>query len=170
MAAALAAHYDEEYTACRPQSRKEFISMAEKDNLQFAKQAIAAVNAHDIDRYLQLIDSSYVAESETLPAPIHGHEGARQFLTMMFQAFPDFHLEVEEIIASGDHVVTRVVASGTHKGTFAGVPATNKKATWHACNVVRLKNGKTISSRIYADNVSLMRQLGVLPVPKAAAG
>jgi steroid delta-isomerase-like uncharacterized protein len=144
--------------------------MAEKDNLQFAKQAIAAINAHDINEYLQLIDDSYVAESETLPAAIHGHEGARQFLTMMFQAFPDFHLEIEELIASGDHVVSRVVVSGTHKGTFAGVPATNKKATWHACNVVRLKNGKAISSRIYADNVSLMRQFGVLPAPKAAAG
>jgi predicted ester cyclase len=60
--------------------------------------------------------------------------------------------------------------TGTHKGTFAGVPATNKKAHWQSCNVIEVKSGKAISSRVYADNVSLMRQLGVLPVPKAAAG
>ena len=57
--------------------------------------------------------------------------------------------------------------TGTHKSTFAGVPATNKKVHWHSCNVIEVKNGKAISHRIYADNVSLMRQLGVLPVPKA---
>ncbi len=91
-------------------------------------------------------------------------------MTTMFQAFPDIHIEIEELIGSGDHVVSRVRLTGTHKGTFAGVPATNKKATWHACNVVRIKDGKAISGRVYADNVSLMRQLGVLPVPKAAAG
>lgn len=144
--------------------------MAEKDNLQFANHAIAAINAHDINEYLQLIDDSYVGESETLPGPIHGREGARQTMTTMFQAFPDIHIEIEELIGSGDHVVSRVRLTGTHKGTFAGVPATNKKATWHACNVVRIKDGKAISGRVYADNVSLMRQLGVLPVPKAAAG
>jgi steroid delta-isomerase-like uncharacterized protein len=142
--------------------------MAEKDNLQHAKEAIAAINAHDINTYLKHIDESYVGESETVPGPIHGHAGVRQMLTTMFQAFPDFHLEVEEIIASGDHVVNRVVVSGTHKGDFAGIAPTNKKATWHACNVVEIRNGKAIRSRIYADNLSLMRQLGVLPMPKAS--
>jgi len=141
--------------------------MAEKENIQFAKEAIAAINAHDITSYLKYVDESYIGESETVPGPIHGHAGLRQMLTTMFQAFPDFHLEVEEIIASGNQVVNRVIVSGTHKGDFAGIAPTNKKAKWHACNVLELRNGKAIRSRIYADNVSLMRQLGALPMPKA---
>jgi steroid delta-isomerase-like uncharacterized protein len=88
-------------------------------------------------------------------------------MTTMFQTFPDLHIEIEQIIASGDHIVSRVTLTGTYKGTFAGVPATNKKVSWHSCNVVEVKNGKVIRSRIYADNLSLMRQLGVLPMPKA---
>jgi predicted ester cyclase len=91
-------------------------------------------------------------------------------MTTMFQAFPDLHIEAEQIIASGNYVISRGLLTGTHKGTFVGVPATNKKASWHSCNIIEIKNGKAVSSRIYADNVSLMRQLGVLPVPKAAAG
>jgi predicted ester cyclase len=87
-------------------------------------------------------------------------------LTMMFQAFPDAHLEIEELIASGDHVVSRVVVTGTHKGAFAGIAPMNKKVSWHSCNVVEVKNGKAIRSRIYADHVSLFRQLGVIPMPK----
>lgn len=141
--------------------------MAEKDNIRVATEAVAAINAHDINRYLEYVDESYVGESETFPGPIHGHAGLRQMLTTMFQAFPDLHLEVEEMIAGGNHVINRVIVSGTQKGDFAGVAPTNKKAKWHACNVVELRNGKAIRSRIYADNVSLLRQLGVLPVPKA---
>lgn len=140
--------------------------MAEKDNLQLAKEAMAAINAHDIESYLKYVDESYVGESETTGL-IHGREGARQMLTTMFQAFPDFHLEIEQLIASGDHVVTRVIVTGTHKGSFAGIAPTNKKVSWRSCNVLELRNGKAIRSRIYADNVSLFRQLGVLPVPKA---
>lgn len=143
--------------------------MAEKDNREFARKAIAAINEHNIDSYLQNVDDSYVGESETLPGPVHGREGARQSLQTMLQAFPDIHLEIEELISSGDHVISRVLLTGTHKGTFAGVAATHKKAKWHACNIVEVKNGKAVRSRIYADNVSLLRQLGVIAAPKATS-
>jgi len=140
--------------------------MTEKDNVQLANQALAALNAHDIEGYLKLIDEAYVGESETL-GTVHGRAGARQMLTTMFQAFPDLHIEAEEIIASGTHIISRAILTGTHKGTFAGVAPTNKKVSWHSCNIVEVKNGKAIRSRVYADNVTLLRQLGVLQVPKA---
>jgi len=143
--------------------------MTEKDNLQVAKEAVAALNAHDIERYLKQIDESYVGESETLGV-VQGREGARQMLTAMFQAFPDVHIELEQILASGDHVVSRAVVSGTHKGSFAGIAPTNKKVSWRSCNISELRNGKVTRSRLYADNVSLFRQLGVLPMTKAASG
>jgi hypothetical protein len=42
--------------------------MSEKDNLHLAEQAIAALNARDLDRYVKLIDNSYVGESELAPS------------------------------------------------------------------------------------------------------
>ena len=140
--------------------------MTEKDHVQLANQALAALNAHDIDGYLKLVDESFVGESETL-GTFHGRAGVRQMLTTMFQAFPDLHIQAEEIIATGNHIISRSILSGTHKGAFAGVPPTNKKVSWHSCNIVEVKDGKAIRNRIYADNVSLLRQLGVLQVPKA---
>jgi len=59
------------------------------------------------------------------------------------------------------HVVARLRLTGTHKGAFAGVAPTNKSISWQACNVVELRNGKAIRSRVYADNASMFRQLGV---------
>ena len=144
--------------------------MTEQDHVKLANAAVAAINAHDIDAYLKNLDDKFVGESEAF-GKVHGRDGARQMMTTLLQSFPDLHIEVEQTIATpGNNVVSRAVLTGTHKGTFAGVPATNKKASWHSCNIVEVKNGKVLSSRIYADNVSLMRQLGVLPVPKAAAG
>jgi len=54
-------------------------------------------------------------------------------------------------------------------GSFAGVPATNKKANWRAYNAAGMRNGKAIKSRVYADNISLLRQLGVLPGAQATS-
>ena len=86
-----------------------------------------------------------------------------------FKGIPDLHLDIEQIITSGDQVVVRTHATGTHKGTFLGIPATNKKIDVHGCNVIELRNGKAIRSRLYADNAKLLQQLGVLTLPKAMA-
>ena len=143
--------------------------MAEKDNIQLAEKQIAALNSRDLDQYLSRIDDSYVGESETAPGPIRGPEGVRKNLEMLFQAFPDLRLRAEQILASGDHVVVRLAITATHKGTFAGIAATNKPISFHACNVIELRNGKAISGRLYADNATLFQQLGVLLLPKAKA-
>ena len=141
---------------------------SEKENIQHAEQQIAALNAHDIDRYLQRIDESFVGESELPPSPVHGREGVRQALGITLTAFPDLRLEVEQLLASGDHVVARLRATATHKGNFRGIAPTNKNVSWRLCNVVEIRNGKAIRSRIYSDNASLLQQLGVLSLPKAA--
>ena len=143
--------------------------MAEKDNIQLAEKQIAALNARDLDQYMGRIDDSYVGESEIAPGPIRGRDGARKSLEMLFEAFPDLRLEVEQIIASGDHVVVRVRVTGTHKGNFAGIAPTNKSVSWRGCNVVELRNGKAIRGRLYADHANLFQQLGVLSLPKAKA-
>jgi steroid delta-isomerase-like uncharacterized protein len=143
--------------------------MADKDNIQFAEQAITAINARDIDRYLQRIDESYVGESEIAPGPIRGPQGVRQMMEMQLKAFPDLHIDIEQILASGDHVVVRARVTGTHKGNFAGIAPTNKSVSWRSCNVVEVRNGKAIRSRIYSDNATLFEQLGALSIPRAKA-
>lgn len=87
---------------------------------------------------------------------------------MLFAAFPDLRLEIEQMLASGDFVVTRYRVSGTHKGTYAGITATNKRVSIQGCGVAEIRNGKAVRNKVYADNVTLFQQLGVLSVPKAA--
>jgi steroid delta-isomerase-like uncharacterized protein len=143
--------------------------MAEKDNIELAKQQIAALNARDLDGYLSRIDESYVGHSETRPEPIRGVEGVRHYIQSLFISLPDLMIEAEQVIASGDTVVTRMRATGTHRGSYVGIAPTNKSIVIEACSVTEIKNGKTIHSRMYADNVKLLQQLGVLSLPRATA-
>jgi steroid delta-isomerase-like uncharacterized protein len=143
--------------------------MSEQENLRFAEEAFALLNAHDIDRYVQRLDNSYVSESELAPGPVQGRAAVRQYLETVFAAFPDLRLEVEQMLASGDFVTTRFRATGTHKGNYAGIAPTNKSASWGGCTVIEVRNGKAIRSRLYADNVSLLRQLGAISLPRPAA-
>jgi steroid delta-isomerase-like uncharacterized protein len=143
--------------------------MSEQENLRFAEEALAALNAHDIDRYLQQLDDSYVSESELAPGPVQGRAAVRQYLETIFGAFPDLRLEREQVLASGDFVVGRWRLTGTHKGNYAGIAPTNKSVSWRACSVVEVRNGKAVRSRLYADNVSLLQQLGAISLPRPAA-
>jgi predicted ester cyclase len=88
---------------------------------------------------------------------------------MLFGAFPDLGLETEQILASGNFVVVRLHATGTHKGNFAGIAPTKKSVAFHLCNVLEIRNGKGINGRLYGDNATLFQQLGALSLPKATA-
>jgi steroid delta-isomerase-like uncharacterized protein len=143
--------------------------MNEQESIQWAQRRGALLNAHDIDGYMQEFDESCVIEGELTPGGLHGPAAVRGQVEMLFTAFPDVRFEIEQVIASGDHVVVRVRVTGTHKGAFRGIAPTNKTVSWGVCTVNQIRDGKVIRSRGYADNASLFVQLGVLSMPRATA-
>ena len=90
--------------------------MSEKDNRQLIEEAFAMLNKHDLDAYVKLLDEGYVWEGDLFPEPLVGREAIRQALNTYFAAFPHLRWEKEQILTSGDHVVTRSRLIGTHKG------------------------------------------------------
>ena len=79
-------------------------------------QTCDARNAYDPEGYLECLDANYVIESDTVPRPIRGLEAAGSFLEMAVEAFPDLHFNIDQMIASGDAVVTRWTATSTASG------------------------------------------------------
>jgi predicted ester cyclase len=61
-------------------------------------------------------------------------------------AFPDVKVDLQQILAEGDLVVEQNKVSATHKGTFDGIKATNKKVYWTEIHIYRLENGKIIEN------------------------
>ena len=148
--------------------------MSEQDNLKIAKEAIAAINVHDPNRYVSYLDESHVWENEAFPSPIQGREGAKQILRMYLEAFPDLQFETEQIITSGDRVVHCWRMTGTHKAQYRGpgaleIPPTNKQLSLRGCTVSEIKNGRVVRSADYSDRLGVLQQLGVLATRKPAA-
>jgi predicted ester cyclase len=77
-------------------------------------------------------------------------------------AFAGMHLDVKEVITSGDKVVARFTNSGTHTGPFMGAEATGIHAEWLGIGVYTVRNGKIVSGWFGEDVLGMMLQLGVV--------
>ncbi len=135
--------------------------MPEKESLRLMRELIEAFNAHDLDRIAAMVDEDYVGESDTLAELVKGRAGYRSLLQMYYTAFPDAHYEIEQMLASGDYVVTRLRITGTHKGELWGSPPTNRRFDIHLCHVDQLKKGKVVHAWYYWDSATMRRQLGL---------
>jgi steroid delta-isomerase-like uncharacterized protein len=92
-----------------------------------------------------------------------GQKEFKQSLSELYDAFPDLHFTVDDIVVEGNEAVVRYTATGTHKGTFMGIPPTNKKVTVWEISIDRFVGGKIVESWARTDTLGLMQQLGVLP-------
>ena len=66
------------------------------------------------------------------------------------------------MVAEDEKVVSRFTWSGTHRGTFLGVPATGRSISVKGVVIDRIVEGKMVDSRILLDGLSMMQQLGAL--------
>jgi len=96
---------------------------------------------------------------------IQGREPYKQFVSMYLTAFPDMSMTIEDMIAEGDTVAERVTIRATHKGDFMGIPPTGKQGTVTAIYIVRFANGKGAEVWANGDDLGLLQQLGVIPMP-----
>jgi len=143
--------------------------MSEQDNLRIARQGWDAWNAHDPDSFVKLIADDFVSESDTLPTPLRGRDGARQSMQMYIKAFSDLHFDIEQMIASGEYVITRWHGTGTHKGELMGIPASGRRGEGiHGCNITEYRGGKIVREWVYWDVATLLRQIGAMPASTRA--
>jgi steroid delta-isomerase-like uncharacterized protein len=91
-----------------------------------------------------------------------GRDQYRDAVLASHQAFPDLVVEVLDQLAEGDKVATRWRATGTHRGPFAGIPATGRPVRITAIHLHRVADGKLTEHWEEIDLLRLMRQLGVL--------
>jgi predicted ester cyclase len=72
-------------------------------------------------------------------------------------------ITVEDLIGEEDKVVARLTATGTHTGKLGPIEPTGRKATWSGIRIFRMEAGKIAEHWAIWDDVSLGRQLGILP-------
>ena len=81
------------------------------------------------------------------------------------EAFPDLHLDVEELIVAGDTVVLRVSFRGTDTGGYVGREPTGRSVEEWAVTIMHFEDDKVVKEWIGADKLGLFIQLGVVVDP-----
>lgn len=92
-------------------------------------------------------------------------EGQKQRILGFRRAFPDIHLAIERMVGEGELVTFHLLMSGTHQGTFLGVPATGKQMKTIAIDIARFEDGKVVEQWGVTDLLAVMQQIGALPTP-----
>ncbi len=109
-----------------------------------------------------------IVDHSAVPGQAPGIEGVRSTVGMYLSGFPDLRVTVEQQIAEGDLVATRLSIRGTHSGMFMGIPATGKVANVTGVSVDRIVDGKIVESWQEIDALGMLTQLGVIPAPGGA--
>jgi len=98
---------------------------------------------------------------DALPA-LWAEESREEVLTtrdVLTAAFPDLHIEIDDLIAEDDQVVARLTFSGTHRGEFRGIAPTGRAITFSAIRIYRLAGGEITGSWAVQDALGLISQL-----------
>jgi steroid delta-isomerase-like uncharacterized protein len=125
------------------------------------------VNAGDIDRVDEFCTEDFV-EHEEFPGTGPGREGVKQFFRTVRGAFPDFRIDVEDVIVEGDKVAVRMRMSGTQEAEFMGVPATGKRIDVAGIDILRMVGDRAAEHWGVSDTMAMMQQLGALPAQTPA--
>jgi len=119
-------------------------------------------NQGKLDVLDELLAPTYINQTPSVPGPAPGPDGLRPIVAALRRAFPDLHYEIRDLIATEDSVVMRVIMTGTHRGDLFGLPATSRRVVVDQINIERIENGRIVEHWRVTDELSLMRQLGVV--------
>lgn len=132
------------------------------DHAATMRSTYERINAGNIAGFGELVADDFI-EHQGGPGFPATKDGTLEFFRAVRAAFPDWHMTVEDLIASGDKTVARVKVTGTHKGEFMGVPPNGTQVDVQIIDIMRFDSaGRVCEHWGVADMLSLMQQLGVV--------
>ena len=121
------------------------------------------LNAGDVDGFGDELADDFV-EHEEFPGFQPTKEGVKAFFHMYMAAFPDLRMNAEDVLSSGDKVVARTRATGTHQGELMGMPATGRAVDVQLVDIIRFgDDGLAVEHWGVFDTMTMMQQLGAVP-------
>ncbi len=142
------------------------VNTLSEQNKALARQFVEHMGAQNIEAAIALLGDAWVDHAVGPGIPL-GIEGAKAFFAIIWAAFPELQVTIEDMIAEGDKVVTCLRVAGVNRGPLLGMPATGKHATWSVTAIYRVVDGKLVEHWANCDDLGMMQQLGLIPPPKA---
>ena len=127
--------------------------MSEQENMALIRQGWAMINEGDWEAVEAVHSDDWVGSAPD----------GQELFTLAEVAFPDLRVTIEEMVASGDKVVSRFTLRGTHRGEFLGIAPTGKPVTTSGIVINRIVDGQIVADWEEYDRLGLMRQIGAIP-------
>lgn len=118
---------------------------------------------------LDLLDGIFaedvVVHDASAPGDIRGLAALKAVYEGSHEGFPDFRIDWDDVIVSGDTIVTRWTIEATHAGDLRGLPPTGRRVRFSGAAFDRVAEGRIVEEWVYFDLFDLLVQLGVAPAP-----
>jgi steroid delta-isomerase-like uncharacterized protein len=130
---------------------------------------LTAENAHEFDDAIGF----FARPRYELMATGEVYDGTSELGGLMQQnvtAFPDFRYDFDHMHHADDAIVVEGTFSGTHEGTWRGLPATGRRVEFPMLIVFPFEGEAMMGERIFFDLGTALRQLGVARDPNTTSG
>lgn len=118
--------------------------------------------ACDVDALAEVTAPDIVAHGAR-PGEPAGIEGIKRTMVWLARVFSDQRWEIHQVIGEGDTVVVYCTHHARHTGELMGIRPTNRVVAYDYVHIVKFRDGKAAEHWSVRDDMTLMRQLGVLP-------
>ena len=137
-----------------------------EENKALSRRFIEGYVQGDSDIVDELLAPDFVFYDPSSATGAVPAEDMKASIEWIHSAFPDAQVTIEDQVAQGGKVVTRLRAHATHTGDLMGIPPTGKRVTIQGISIWRIADGKIEECWFNYDALGLMRQLGVVPKPE----
>ena len=118
--------------------------------------------ACDVEALASVTDPDVVMRGRRPDEP-QGFEGVKRTMLWLATVFSDQRWEIADILGDGDLVAVHLTHHGRHTGDLMGMPPTGRTVAYPYVQFLRFRDGKVIEQWSVRDDMTLMRQLGVMP-------
>ena len=141
--------------------------MSLEQNKQVALDAFRVLETGDPVAADRIIASDFInREADDDPnrpdRGLRGPAGVIATSRWLSAAFSDLRFDHHEVVAEDERVVVAATMTGTHTGTFLGIPPTGKRFQQPQFHLFRMRAGQIVEHSALRDDLALLHQLGVL--------
>ena len=134
--------------------------MSSAENKTLVRCWFTEIDKGNLDVIDQLLHAEYIDHNPPLPDLPLGREGVRQSILLLRSAFPDTIHTIEDQMAEGDKVMTRLTARATFLGECLGFQPTGNVVSISGIAVHRIADGRLVEHWAHMDMAGFMRQIG----------
>jgi steroid delta-isomerase-like uncharacterized protein len=133
------------------------------------REHMESENVHDFDATIDTF--SHPRYELVATGEVHdGERAVRAYYEETRRAFPDQRNELVSLRHADDAVIVEFDLLGTHRGPLRGLPATGRSFRARMTAFFIFDGERIVCERVYFDQATIMRQLGVAHDPATAAG